>query len=60
MLLIENYIAKSFLKEDTSFISNRLKNHLAFLDENEMKQLNSLYKEFLKVDKIDKLDYLDN
>jgi len=60
MLLIESYIAKSFLKEDTSSISNRLKSHLPLLDENEMKQLNSLYKEFVKVDKIDKLDYLDN
>ena len=60
MLLIENYIAKCFLQEDTSAISIRLKNHLSFLDENETKQLNSLYKEFIKVDKIARLDYLDN
>ena len=60
MLLIESYIAKSFLNEDIASVSNRLKKHLPLLDENEMKQLNSLYKEFLKVDKITNLDYLDN
>ncbi|WP_121626343.1 hypothetical protein [Poseidonibacter antarcticus] len=59
MLLIENYIARCLLNEDTSIIVNRLKNHLELLDENEYKQLLSLYKEFLKVDKIKSLDFLD-
>ena len=59
MLLIENYISKCLLNEDTSSVVSRLKNHLELLDENEYKQLLSLYKEFLKVDKIKSLEFLD-
>ena len=59
MLLIENYITRCLLNEDTKDVSIRLENHLVLLDENEHKQLLSLYKEFLKVDKIKSLDFLD-
>ena len=59
MLLIENYITRCLLNEDTSHVSNRLENHLELLDENESKQLLSLYQKFIEVDKIQNLDFLD-
>ena len=59
MLLIENYIAKCLLNEDTNFVSNRLENHFELLDENESKQLLSLYQKFIEVDKIQNIKYLD-
>lgn len=60
MLLIEKYIAKCILNEDTNKLSNRLEKHISLVDENEFKQILKLYKEFIKVDKISKLDFLDN
>ncbi len=59
MLLIENYIAKSILENETYELSLRLQNHISLLDENETKQLLELYKKFIKFDKILNLDFLD-
>jgi hypothetical protein len=60
MLLIENYIAKCILSQNIEQLSVRLEKHISLLDENELKQLLKLYKEFVKVDKILKLDFLEN
>jgi len=59
MLLIENYISKSLLKQDCKDVIIRLENHFSLLDENESKQILKLYKEFIKTNKIDNLEFLD-
>ena len=59
MLLIENYIAKCILAQDTNELTRRLEQHIELLDENETNQLLELYKKFIKVDKILKLDFLE-
>lgn len=60
MLLIENYITRCLIDKDISIVSIKLEKHLELMDENECKQLFSLYKEFTKVDKIKNLNFLDN
>ncbi len=59
MLFIENIICKSLLNIDFTDIVTRLENHLTKIDENELKQLLNLYKEFKKANKISTINYLD-
>lgn len=59
MLLIENCITKSLLKQNYEDVAQRLNTHFPLLDENESQQVLKLYKEFIKTDKIDRLDFLD-
>lgn len=59
MLLIENCVTKSLLKQDYKEIEQRLKEHFNTLDENESSQVLKLYKEFIKVKKIDNIKFLD-
>jgi len=59
MLLIENCITKSLLKQNYEDVAKRLENHFCLLDENESKQILKLYKEFIKTNKIDNLEFLD-
>ncbi len=59
MLLIENYISAYLLKKDNINTCNKLKAHIDLVDENELKQLLNVYKQFRKTNKITHLDYLD-
>ena len=59
MLLIENIICKSLLNIDFNESAIKLRNYLASIDENELKQLLSIYKEFRKFNKILVIDFLE-
>jgi len=59
MLLIENCVTKSLLKQNYKDIEQRLQEHFTNLDENESSQVLKLYKEFIKVNKIDNIKFLD-
>jgi hypothetical protein len=59
MLLIENCICKSLLKQNNGDIVKRLEEHFVNLDENESKQILKLYKEFIKANKIENIKFLD-
>jgi len=59
MILMENHIAKVLLKIEDKDIIKRLEIQISILDENELKQLLKLYKQFIKVNKIQKLNFLE-
>ncbi len=60
MLLIENIISKQLLELDASTNLERLEEHYLLVDENESKQIQNLYKEFIKTNKMAKIKFLDN
>ncbi|MFK2821848.1 hypothetical protein ACH5BK_02575 [Arcobacter sp. YIC-80] len=60
MLLIENIISKQLLGLDVSSNLERLSKHYLLVDENESKQIQNLYKEFIKTNKIARIEFLDN
>jgi len=60
MILMENIICKQLLQVDFDDIVTRLKEHLVNLDDNELKQLLNLYKEFKKANKITAINFLEN
>ena len=60
MLLIENIISKQLLELDASINLERLEKHYLKVDKNEFKQIQNIYKEFIKTNKIAKIKFLDN
>ncbi|WP_424686798.1 MAG: tetratricopeptide repeat protein [Halarcobacter ebronensis] len=60
MILMENIICKQLLQVEFDDIVTRLKEHLVNLDDNELKQLLNLYKEFKKANKITAINFLEN
>ena len=58
MLLIENYISKNLLKEDSQEVITRLENHLPYIDANELVQIKEVYTEFRKLKHINDIRFL--